>query len=320
MNQSTKPIRTSIGGQALIEGIMMNGPFKTVAAVRKPDGTIEQKELPKPTITRSKVMKIPLLRGIFSFVSSMKLGYGALMYSAEVSGEELDEPEGKLDQWLERHFGDNIVRVAAGIGMVLGVALAVVLFMWLPAFLYNLLLSSLAHGTIWRSVFEGVFRLLILLGYMLAVSQLKDIRRVFSYHGAEHKTIFCYEHGLELTVENVRPFRRFHPRCGTSFLVLMLLIGIVIGMFIRTPNPLLRTVIRLLLLPVTMGIGYELIKFCGRHDNLLTRIIAAPGMWVQRITTKEPDDSMIEVAIAALQAVIPENGEDRICTKEGCQP
>lgn len=305
-------IRTSIGGQALIEGIMMNGPFKTVASVRKPDGTIEQKEFPKSPISRSPVMKIPFVRGIFSFISSMKLGYSALMYSAEASGEADEEPESKFDQWLNRHFGDKMVSIAAGIGGVLGLGLAILLFLWLPAFLYNLLLRDLAGGAVWRSVFEGVFRLLIMLAYMLAVSRLKEIHRVFEYHGAEHKTIFCYEHGQELTVENVRAFRRFHPRCGTSFLVLMLLVGIVIGFFIRTPNPWLRMLIRLLLLPVTMGIGYELIKFCGRHDNILTRIIAAPGMWMQHITTQEPDDSMIEVAIDALKAVIPANGEDRI--------
>ena len=200
-----------------------------------------------------------------------------------------------------------------GIGAVLGIALAVVLFFWLPTVLYNLIPGATQTGTAasgWRAVAEGVMRIAIFLVYLLAVSQMKDIRRVFEYHGAEHKTIFCYESQEPLTVENVRKHSRFHPRCGTSFLILMLLLGIVMGFFIRTPQPVLRTVIKLALLPLVMGIGYELIKICGRYDNWATRIIAAPGMWMQRLTTKEPDDGMIEVAIHSLAQVIPENGED----------
>ena len=310
--QKTTPMRTTIGGQALIEGVMMRGPYKTVAAVRKPDGAIECRELEPEHRKLPKWTKLPVIRGVFSFVSSMKLGYQALMYSAEASGEEANEPESKFDRWLEAHFGDKIMPIAGAVGTVLGLALTVVLFMWLPAFLFNLIAGEGAHSGFGRSVFEGVFRLLIMLAYMIAISQLKDIHRVFEYHGAEHKTIFCYEHQLPLTVENARTFQRFHPRCGTSFLVLMLLVGIVIGFFIHTPNPLLRTLIRLALLPVTMGLGYELIKLCGRYDNAFTRIIAAPGLWMQRITTKEPDDSMLEVAIRALEAVIPDDGADQM--------
>lgn len=313
MSNQKEAIRTSIGGQALIEGIMMRGPFRTVAAVRTPEGTIQTKEMEHKLKQRPKWQKLPFVRGVFNFIDSMKMGYGALMYSAEVSGEDTGEPESKFEKWLTDRFGDKLWSVISSVAMVLGLALAVVLFFWLPAFLFNLISGLFSNAIdIWRSVFEGIFRIIIMFLYMLSISYMKDIHRVFQYHGAEHKTIFCYESGKELTVENVKGFQRFHPRCGTSFLVLMLVVGMVIGFFIQTPHPLLRTLIRILLLPITMGIGYELIKYCGRHCNLFTRIIAAPGLWMQRITTKEPEDQMIEVAIQALKEVIPENGEDRI--------
>lgn len=194
---------------------------------------------------------------------------------------------------------------------LLGIALAVVLFMWLPSFFSKWLGEVFPVMTSWvlKSIVEGVLRILLFVGYLLVVSLMKDIRRTFMYHGAEHKTIFCYEHGEELTVENVRRQRRFHPRCGTSFMILVLLVGIIISMFIHISNPLLRTGIKLLTLPIVVGIGYELIKLAGRKDNLLTRIISAPGMWLQHVTTKEPDDSMIECAIAALKKVIPNDPE-----------
>lgn len=307
-------IKTSIGGQALIEGVMMRGPKKTVAAIWNAKGELETKDFSAEIKPRAKWMRLPLIRGVVSFIDSMKLGYTTLMYSAEASAGEDLEPESKFDLWLEKTFGDKLMKVLGTVASLIGVALAIVLFLWLPAFLFNLIPGSQDSTGLgwWRSVFEGVFRLLILVAYMSLVSKMPDMRRVFQYHGAEHKTIFCYESLEELTVENVKKHTRFHPRCGTSFLVLMLLVGIIIGFFIRTPNALLRTVIRLLLLPVTMGIGYELIKLCGKHNNVFTRIIAAPGLWMQRITTKEPDDKMIEAAICALEAVIPENGEDHL--------
>ncbi len=283
----------------------MRGPVRTTAAVRLPDGTIQTKDFEHKT-NRTGIYRIPVVRGMFQFISSMKTGYGALMYSAEAAGEDLNEPETRFEKWLRAKLGDNMMSVLTGMAMVLGVFLAVGLFILLPALLFNVL-QRVTGGFIgdgWRSVFEGVFRILIMLVYMLSVSKMPDIHRVFQYHGAEHKAIFCLESGEALTVENVRKFKRFHPRCGTSFLILMLLVGIVIGFFIPATNPLLRTVIRILLLPLTMGIGYELIKVCGKYDNALTRIIAAPGMWLQRITTQEPDDGMIEVAICALQAVL----------------
>ena len=199
------------------------------------------------------------------------------------------------------------------IGGVLGAALAIVLFFFLPTVLFNWL-EPLAGAWFsgWRSVFEGLLRILIFVGYIVLVSRMPEINRTFRYHGAEHKTIFCYENMLPLTVENVRRQKRFHPRCGSSFMILMLLIGILIGFFIPFENPFLRTACKLLCLPLVVSIGYELIKLCGRHDNLATRIIAAPGLWFQRLTVKEPDDKMIEAAIAAMEAVIPENGEDLV--------
>lgn len=308
-------IKTSIGGQALIEGVMMRGPRKTVAAVWNAEGELVTKDFSKEAKRRrSKFLRLPLVRGVVGFIDSMRLGYQTLMYSAEVSGTEEAGEESKFDRWLQKTFGDKLMKVTGTVAALLGVALAIVLFVWLPAFLFNLIPGARSGGGIgiWRSVFEGVFRLILMIGYMALISRLPDIHSVFQFHGAEHKTIFCYESLEELTVENVRKHSRFHPRCGTSFLVLMLLVGIVIGFFIRTPNALLRTLIRLLLLPVTMGIGYELIKFCGRHNNWFTRIIAAPGLWMQRLTTQEPDDRMIEAAIVALKSVIPENGEDRL--------
>ena len=304
---------TSIGGQALIEGVMMRGPRKTSMAVRLPDGSIDLTELSTPSLRQKyAVWRVPVLRGIATFVDSLRAGFQALSLSAEKSG--IDEEEGepsKFDLWLEKKFGDKIMNAIMAAGTVLGVLLAVVLFFFLPTLLYNGV-ELLAGSTIepFRSLAEGIMRILIFLGYILFCSRLPLIRRLFQYHGAEHKTIFCYESGEELTVENVRRHIRFHPRCGTSFMVLMLLIGIVVGFFIPFTNPFLRTFVKLLCIPLVMGLGYELIRVCGRYDNLATRIVAAPGLWMQRLTTKEPDDSMIEVAIAAMKEVIPENGED----------
>ena len=218
-----------------------------------------------------------------------------------------------MDKWLTEHLGDKLTGVIMTVGSILGVGLAILLFFFLPTVLFNLLQGAVASDISgWRSLFEGVLRIAIFLGYVLLVSLVPDIKRTFQYHGAEHKTIFCYENDLPLTVENVRLQGRFHPRCGTSFLILMLLLGVIVGFFIPFSNPFLRTFAKLLCIPVIMNIGYELQKACARHDNLLSRIITAPGLWVQRITVKEPDDKMIEAAIAAMEAVIPENGEDLI--------
>ena len=304
--------KTSIGGQALIEGIMMRGPKKSAMAVRNPQGEIVLEKWDndpadkKPNII-DKLRKLPIVRGVFNFAISMIAGYKSLMKSAEIAGFEDED---------EKEDNKGMMAVVGIIAGVLGVCLSVGLFILLPTFLYDLIakvLPAIAGNRILKSVFEGILKIAILVAYMAAVSKMNDIKRTFQYHGAEHKTIFCYEAGLELTVENVRKQGRFHPRCGTSFLIVMLLVSIFIGMIIPPELPtLIRTLIKVLLLPITMGIGYEFIKFAGKHENAVTKILSAPGLWMQRITVLEPDDSMIECAITAVKEVIPDDGSDLI--------
>jgi uncharacterized protein YqhQ len=258
----------------------------------------------KPSII-DKLKKIPVVRGVFNFASSMVAGYKSLMKSAEIAGFE-DENE--------KEQSKGLMAIVGVIAAVLGVFLSVGLFIFLPTFIYDLLamlIPALAGKAFLKSLFEGVLKIVVLIVYMSLVSKMNDIKRTFQYHGAEHKTIFCYEAGLELTVENVRKQGRFHPRCGTSFLIVMVIVGIFIGLLIPAGLPsLLRTAIKLLLLPLTMGLGYEFIKFAGKTDNKITRILSAPGLWMQRITVLEPTDDMIECAIAAVNEVIPEDGSD----------
>lgn len=390
--------KTSIGGQALMEGIMMRGPEKTAMAIRNAKGEILLESFDTP-VTTSKFKKLPFIRGIFGMISSMTLGYKCLMRSADVAiadAEEADreakaakeaakeevpaeglsegaaKPESTGNEPAAEEGNDAVnpaestgaanaseaeaaplaeetsfetapnkgnpaeknadekkkdgkkasksnsaaTTLVMVFGVVLGVLLAVGLFIAAPAYLFKLIagltninLETNSYGiSLFRSAFEGILKILILVLYMFLVSRMKDIRRVFMYHGAEHKTIFCYEQGLPLTVENVRIQRRFHPRCGTSFLILVLLVSMVIGFFIPAfLDTWLRVLIKLALLPLTVGIGYELIKLAGRKDNLFTRITSAPGVWLQHITTVEPDDGMIECAIAAMTEVIPED-------------
>ena len=405
--------KTSIGGQALLEGIMMKGPKTTAMAVRDPKGNIILEKWPTQSANRPKIFKLPIFRGVYGFVESMLSGYKCLMRSAELSGlEELEEElarekEAKkqakknkkkgIEAPVEDVAAEPVVTETADIAAeaapeeptlteevpveeavteevvteeavteeattdaapvkeapkaeakkkdkegsglttgimivasVLGIALAIGLFIMLPTFIYGwiekavpfLPFENAALNSLCKSFFEGIFKIAILVGYMALVTLMKDIRRTFQYHGAEHKTIFCYESGLELTVENVRLQRRFHPRCGTSFLGLMLLVGMFVSFFI---DPLfmlaglyegagylvLRALVKLLLLPLIMGIGYELIKFAGRHDNIVTRIFSAPGLWLQRVTVLEPTDDMIECAIAAFKEVIPDDNSDK---------
>lgn len=313
MNKRAKRY-TSIGGEALIEGILMRGPKRIEVSVRTPDGTIDSEELHyQPLRQKYPILKAPILRGVASFIESMSMSFQALNMAADKSGMTDTEEESKFDRWLESHFGEKTSNFIMTIGMILGFVLAVVLFILLPSVLFNLFEKGAGQGIApWRSLVEGIFRILIFLIYLILCSHQSDIHRMFRYHGAEHKTIFCYEHGLPLTVENVRKQKRFHPRCGTSFMVLMILVGIIVGFFIPFTNPFLRTFVKLLCIPLVMGLGFELIRLCGFYDNLFTRIVAAPGLWMQRITTKEPDDSMIEVAITAMKAVIPGNGEDMV--------
>ena len=312
--EKTKCI-TSIGGQALIEGILMRGPRKTSVAIRMSDGTISTEEM-KTDFIRDKYgfMKWPLLRGIAGLIDSLSMGYKALSLSVDKAGIEDEEPS-KFDQWIEKKFGDKMMNVVMVAGTVLGLLLAVLLFFMLPTMIFNGIRNLSGGGAAieyWRSLIEGIMRIAIFIGYIVITSRMPEIHRLFEYHGAEHKTIFCYENNEELTVENVRYHSRFHPRCGTSFIVIMLLLGIIVGFFIPFGNPFIRTIVKILCIPLIVGIGYEFIRLCGRYDNMLTHIVSAPGLWVQRITTKEPDDSMIEVAIAAMKEVIPENGEDKI--------
>ena len=298
--------KTSIGGQALIEGIMMRGPILSSMATRMPDGSIDVETW--NTYKDKKIhwtRKAPFIRGIFNMVDSMVVGYGCLMKSAEKAGVEDEEPS-KFDRWLEQKLGDNMMKVLGTVAVVLGVGLAAVLFVLIPTGLSSLFKPVIGTG-IGLSLIEGLIKVIILVGYMWLCSRMAEIHRVFEYHGAEHKSIACYEAGLPLTVENVRPQRRFHPRCGTSFLFLVVFISIIVGSFISWDNALLRMLIKLLLIPVVVGISYELIKLAGRSDGLFTRIISAPGLWLQHITTCEPDDGQIECAIAALTAVIPED-------------
>ncbi len=310
---------TSIGGQALVEGVMMRGPKKTELAVRLPGGEISREEMAAPSLReKSRFWRLPFFRGIAAFVDSLAVGYRAMMRSVEKSGLDDDAAETKFDRWVEKTFGDKTAGAVSAAGTVLGVAVAVALFFVLPTWLFNLIQGAAGPSVAgWRSPAEGLMRIAIFIAYLAACASLPDMRRVFQYHGAEHKTIFCYENDEELTVENVRKHQRFHPRCGTSFIVLMLLIGILIGFLIPFTNPFARTLAKLLCIPLAVGVGFELIRYCGRNDNRLTRFISAPGLWVQRLTTKEPDDGMIEVAIAAMRAVIPENGEDRVGVPEG---
>lgn len=318
MKREKTKLITSIGGQALMEGIMMRGPKKTMIGIRNPQGKIELEEIkPMNLAKKCKFFRLPIIRGVVNMIDSLVTGQKALMLSADkaMGDEEVSEEEmSKLDKWLDKHFGDKTINIIMTISMIIAIIFCVAVFFYVPTWLRQLMSGWLPflETAIGRSAFEGIFRIILFLIYMSLCTMNKDVKRVFQYHGAEHKTIFCYEYGLELNVENVRKQSRFHPRCGTSFLVLMLIVGIIIGLFIPFDDVWLRSSVKFLLLPLTVGIGYELIKICGRHDNIITRIIAAPGMWVQRITTKEPKDDMIEVAIAAMNEVIPENGEDRI--------
>jgi len=300
-NKKEKVKYTSIGGQALIEGIMMRGPKLVASVIRKTDNTFAQKIEPVKPV--SPILKVPFIRGVYSFIMSMVIGIQAINYSASFFEDEEDpdyEPS-KFEKFLEEKLGDKLGGVLIAISMVLGLALSVGLFVILPTFLVGLFGDLLP--TALKNLFEGIVRLAIFIAYIWAVSKMPDIKRVFMYHGAEHKTIACYEHKEKPTVENVRKHTRFHPRCGTSFLLIVMVISIIVFSFLKWDDLLQRSVCRILLMPVVMAISYEIIKLAGKYDNVATRIISAPGLWLQRLTTREPTDSMIEVAIRALNLV-----------------
>lgn len=310
---------TSIGGQAILEGVMMRGPFKTAMAVRKSDGEIVCRTDENGTKKRSRILRLPIIRGCINFVDSLIVGMRALMYSAEFVDLEDDEPaESKFDKWLEDKLGDKIKDIVIYVAIAFSLILSVGLFILLPTaltrgieWLFSLLpAASFAESRVFTGICEGVVRMAIFIGYLALVSQMSDIRRVFEYHGAEHKTIACYEAGEELTCENVRKYRRYHPRCGTSFLLFVMIISIILFSLLPRTGIILRMLMRLALLPVVAGLSYEVIKLAGRHSGGIVGILTKPGLWLQKLTTREPDDSQIEVAIASMNAVIPENKED----------
>ncbi|MBQ3481865.1 MAG: DUF1385 domain-containing protein [Oscillospiraceae bacterium] len=300
------PFRTSIGGQALIEGILMRGPKRQAVVCRTKDGLVEKTEELELIRDKHHILGLPFIRGVVTLFDSLFKGMGALMYSAShVPLEEQGEPD-KLDQWIEAHFeGETAQKLIIGVAVVLGVALSLFLFIFLPAFLVGLI-PALKQSFFARNLSEGALRIVILLVYMRLICGLSDVKRLFAYHGAEHKTIFCYEHGKPLSVENVRPESRFHPRCGTSFLLVVIVVSILVNSVVRLSNSFARMGCHLLLLPVVVGVSYEINRWCGRHDNWLSAALSAPGKWLQHMTTNEPDDGMIECAIRALELVIPE--------------
>ena len=298
--------RTSIGGQALIEGILMRGPQRQAIVCRTQDGLVEKTEELELIRDKHPALGLPFIRGVVTLFDSLFKGMAALTYSASlVPLEEQGEPD-KLDQWIETHFEEKKAqKLIIGAAVVLGVALSLFLFIFLPAFLVGLI-PGLRANYFARNLSEGAVRIVILLVYMRLICELSDVKRLFAYHGAEHKTIFCYEHGKPLTVENVREESRFHPRCGTSFLLVVIVVSILVNSVVRLSNSFARMACHLLLLPVVIGVSYEINRWCGRHDNWLSAALSAPGKWLQHMTTNEPDDGMIECAIRAMELVIPE--------------
>lgn len=308
---NSKTIKTSIGGQAVIEGVMMRCPKLTALSVRMPDQSISTETWDTPNSNKW-YKKTPFIRGVFNFVESLTDGYKSLMKAAEKAGldDEEEEPS-KFEQKLRQLLGDKFMPFLQGCILLFSLAMALFFFAFLPTTLVGFFKDYINHPLA-LSALEGLTKIAILILYLALISNMSDIKRVFMYHGAEHKTIFCYEHGEELTVENVRKYTRFHPRCGTSFLVIVLLLSILVSSMVSWDNLWMRVGLKVLCLPIIMSLSYECIKFAGRHDNLFTRILSAPGLWTQRLTTREPDDSMIEVAIASMKKVIPENPDEAL--------
>lgn len=306
----------STGGQAVVEGVMMKSKDRWALAVRKENGEIAVESHKYSTICQRTFWgKIPVIRGVINFVETLKLSMDTLTRSTEMLG--IEEEPSKFEKWLEKKLGKSIVAVVGAIGMFLGVLLSLGIFVFLPTLIADLVhpLFNMTGGTytsdLVYSLIKGVIRIAIFLAYITLISLWKEMHRVFQYHGAEHMSIFAHENYEQLTVENVRKYKRFHPRCGTSFMVIMMLVGILIMSFVPwsriTDNSLVRSLISIVFLPLIVGVGYEFIKFAGKHDtNPVMRILSAPGLWVQRITTKDPDDSMLEVAIASLKASLPD--------------
>ena len=298
-----------VGGQAVIEGVMMKSGDETCLAVRGDDGKITTRNKKFVSLRKkNKFFNIPILRGVINFVEMMILSMGTLTESAEMLGLEDAEAETKFEKWLLEKLGDKLMNVIMAIASVLGVALAVGLFFFVPTYTRKgiELLVGTEFGAVLKSVIEGVLKIVIFVSYIALVSLMPDIRRTFQYHGAEHKSVDCYEKGLELTPENAAKCTRFHPRCGTSFIFVMLIISIFIGILIpKSLNVVLRSLVKILLMPLSVGLGFEFIMYAGKHDNIVVKILAAPGLWMQNLTTREPDESQLEVAITALKGAIP---------------
>ena len=306
--------RTTIGGQALIEGILMRGPEKDAIVVRAPEGLVTKVTERKFIKDKFPILGWPIIRGMATFLSSIVTGVKALMFSADYFPDDESTQPGKLDQWLEKHIpAEKLQNVLVAFSVILSLGLTLVLFMLLPTFIAGLFH---AQSAALHNLIEGIVKVLIFLAYLILCSKQKDVRRVFCYHGAEHKTIFCYEAGLPLTVENARIQPKHHPRCGTSFLFVVIIVSILVSSlvfpYINWQNIWVRIGVKLLLLVPVVGITYEFNRAVGAHDNKLTRILSAPGMWMQNFTTNEPDDSMLEVAIEAMKLVLPEEkGKDK---------
>lgn len=293
---------SGIGGQAVLEGIMMKNKEQYAVAVRKPDGEIEvEVEHYYGIIHGSKLLKIPFVRGIFQFIDSLILGMRSLNFSASFYEDE-EAKEKAADRAFDKIFKDKAEKVFSGLVMLFSLALAIGIFMVLPYFITSLFEEYIRSAS-FMAILEGVLRILIFVGYVLAISLMKDIRRVYMYHGAEHKCINCVEKGAPLTVKEVMRCSKQHRRCGTSFLLFVMFVSVILFFFIRVENPVYRVLIRIALIPVIAGISYEIIRLAGKSNNILVRMISAPGMWLQRLTTREPDESMVEVAIAAVEAV-----------------
>lgn len=312
--ESCEQFKSKIGGQAVIEGVMMRGIDKAAMACRLPNGEIDLEQWPiKGGKNVPWYRKTPFIRGVFNFFISMIDGYKCISRSAEkqITDDE-EEDLTKFEKWLDEKLGDKIMPIITTISMVIGIGLAVVLFMMVPSWISKGINHFISLNGFAKNVIEGLLKIAIFIAYTGLTALMKDIRRTYEYHGAEHKTITCYEHGQELTVENVKKYSRFHPRCGTSFIFLVLFISIFVNTVLHLPwgSVLVRMLCKIVVLPLVMGIAYELIRLAGKYDNIVTRIISAPGLAIQRITTREPDGEEIECAIAALKAVIPENKED----------
>lgn len=292
---------SGIGGQAVLEGIMMKNQEVYSIGVRRPDGEIEVNLSTHEGIGNKKLKKIPIIRGVINFVDSLVLGMKCLTFSASFYDEEEGQPS-KADMALQKVFKDKAEKIVMGVTVAFSIVMAIAIFMILPYYLADILREYIVSDTV-LAIAEGAIRLLLFIGYVLLISRMKDIQRVFQYHGAEHKCINCIENGLELKVENVRISSKHHKRCGTSFMLIVMVISIIFFIFIRVDSPILRVVYRVALVPVIAGVSYEFIRFAGNTDNIIVRILSIPGMWLQALTTKQPDDDMIEVAIAAVEAV-----------------